>query len=59
MQLKSHNFSQMYSPFSMIHVRSMHNTTYRIYILDFQCGYQNLLGFFSSFFFFVQIGKSR
>lgn len=46
MQLKSHKFSQMYSPVSMMHVQRMHNTSYHIYILDFQCGYQILLGFF-------------
>lgn len=46
MQLKSHKFSQMYSPVSMTHVQRMHNTSYHIYILDFQCGYQILLGFF-------------
>lgn len=46
MQLKSHKFSQMYSPVSMMHVQRMHNTSYHIYILDFQCGYRILLGFF-------------
>lgn len=31
MQLKSHKFSQMYSPVSMMHVQRMHNTSYHIY----------------------------